>query len=109
MHFILDQNDKNILNYINILLKKGKTKLRSNSNKTYRYEITGFNNMNIIKNYFKIYPLKTKKLISYNKFYYIHKLIMNKEHLTIKGLNKIKEQVKQINKNNNYTSKIGNK
>lgn len=58
---------------------------------------------------FKNYPLKTNKLISFNKWYHIYNMILNKEHLTLEGLNKINILRKDINLNNSLNIKTGSK
>ena len=51
----------------------------------------------IIK-YIDTFPLKTKKHISYIRWLKVHKLVINKEHLTNEGIEKIKSLIKSINK-----------
>lgn len=65
--------------------------------------------MFIIKEYFDRYPLKTKKLISYNKFINILIKINNKLHLNENELNNIIILSKDINRNNILNKRIGNK
>lgn len=109
LRYILDQKDEIILNKIKLLFNIGKVSYRNKTNNVYRYTVTGFNNMNIIKEYFDKYPLKTKKLISYNKFINILNKINNKLHLNENELNNIIILSKDINKNNNLNKKIGDK
>lgn len=47
-------------------------------------------NLKTIINYFSLFPLKTKKYITYFNWLRIYKLVLNKEHFTEKGLNEIK-------------------
>ena len=42
--------------------------------------------MNDIKSYFNIFPLLTKKFLSYDNWLSIHNIITNKLHLTEAGL-----------------------
>ena len=53
------------------------------------------------------FPLKTKKSKSYENFIKVYNKILNKEHLTEEGLNKIKIFKKAINLNNSLTIKTG--
>ncbi len=109
LRYILDQKDEIILNKIKLLFNIGKVTYRSKTNNVYRYTVTGFNSMFIIKEYFDRYPLKTKKLISYNKFINILIKINNKLHLNENELNNIIILSKDINRNNILNKRIGNK
>jgi hypothetical protein len=53
----------------------------------------------IIISHFNLYPLISKKLADYTLFKLVFNLIINKEHLTIEGLNKIKAIQKLMNSN----------
>lgn len=61
LRFILDQNDKLVLNYISQLLKTGYVYNRKIPNTAYRYILETQSKISIILNYFKNYPLKTIK------------------------------------------------
>ena len=98
MRFILDQKDQAILNNVKDLFGFGKVTLRSETIYVYRYTATGFKNMNDIKSYFNIFPLLTKKSLSYDNWLSIHNIITNKLHLTEAGL----AQVKKLKKKNKY-------
>jgi hypothetical protein len=91
------------------LFNYGFITLRSNTNNVYRFTINSFIGLIPIINYLNNYPLKTKKLLSYNKWLEIYEMVINKKHLTKEGLDKIKELSKLINKNNSLTKKIGSK
>jgi len=67
MRFILDQKNESILNIINDLFGFGKVTLRSKTNNVYRYTATGFKSLNEIIYYFNLFPLLTKKALSYEK------------------------------------------
>lgn len=54
--------------------------------------------LKVIRNYFSRYELKTKKLIAFKKWCKIHDMILNKNHLTLDGLNNIDLISKDINK-----------
>jgi hypothetical protein len=51
-----------------------------------------------VKYYFSLYPLKTKKYISYLNWIKVYTLIINKKHLNSDNLVKIKNLIKKINK-----------
>jgi hypothetical protein len=107
MRYILDQKDEAILNIIKDLFGFGKVTLRSKTNDVYRYNVTGFKNMNEIISYFNKFNLLTKKAISYNNWLSIHNIIINKNHLTEEGLSQVREIQKKININNSLTNKTG--
>lgn len=107
LRFILDQNNKLCLNKIQSLFNTGKVILRTKSINHYRYTITGFSNFKDLYNYLNNYPLKTKKLESFIKWSIIYNMIINKEHLSLIGLNKIKILKTQINLNTSITKKVG--
>jgi len=107
MRFILDQKDEVILNTIRDLFGFGKVSLRSKTDGVYRYTATGFKCMNDVLSYFKLFPLLTKKALSYNKCLVIYDIISNKLHLTEDGLAKVRVLQKEININNSMTGKTG--
>lgn len=49
-------------------------------------------------NYFKKYPLKTKKYIDYLNWLKVYSLVINKQHFNKTGLNKITNLINKINK-----------
>ena len=69
--------------------------------------LKGYNGYNTVVNatklsvtikYINNFPLQTKKHISYIRWLKVYKLVINKEHLTTKGIEKIKSLIKYINK-----------
>ena len=54
--------------------------------------------LSIIIKYINNFPLQTKKHISYTRWLRVHKRVLNKEHLTVEGIEKIKSLIKFINK-----------
>lgn len=107
MRYLLDQKDGSILHIIRDLFGFGKVTLRSKTNDVYRYTATGFKSMNDVISYFKVFPLLTKKALSFEKWSTIHNLISNKFHLTEEGLAQVRALQKQININNSMTNKTG--
>jgi len=106
--FFLDQKDAfETLNYIRNLFGFGKVSLRSGTQDVYRYGVDSFKSLNPITNYFNTYPLKSKKQISFLNWSKVYNMLLNKEHLTDKGLSKIREIKKTINVNNSLTRKTG--
>lgn len=100
LRFILDQNDELALTTIRNLFNKGKVTLRSNSKNHYRYTVTGFSAFTDVYNYFNTFTLKTKKAESFIQWSIIYNMILNKEHLSIEGLNTINSLRTKINSNN---------
>lgn len=60
--------------------------------------VVNFSKLGTIINYLNHNPLKTKKIISYNRWLKVYRLVKNKEHLTPEGLMLIRTLVKSINK-----------
>ena len=73
----------------------------------YRYTVTGFKTLKDVIAYFKLFPLKTKKALSFEKWLIIHNLVSNKLHLTQEGLSQVRTLQKQINLNNSINNKTG--
>jgi hypothetical protein len=67
MRYILDQKDSVILKKFCELFEIGKVTLRSGTEDVYRYTVTGFKAMDKVIVYFKIFPLRTKKSLSFDK------------------------------------------
>ena len=107
MRYLLDQTDNIILVKIKDLFGFGKVTLRSQTENVYRYTTTGFNSMSNVLTYFKLFPLKSQKKNSLDKWANIHNMVMSKVHLTEEGSNEIKILSKQININNSKTNKTG--
>jgi hypothetical protein len=62
------------------------------------FHCSSFTKLKIIRNYFSRYKLKTKKSLSFMKWCKIHDMVLNKQHLTLEGLNKIDLLTKDVNK-----------
>ena len=107
MRYILDQKDSAILNKISLIFGFGKVSLRSGTDNVYHYTATGFKVLNFVISYFKLFPLKTKKAISFDKWLTVHDKVSNKLHLTKDGLSQVRILQKQINLNNSRTNKTG--
>jgi hypothetical protein len=107
MRYLLDQKDSLILNKVCKLFESGKVTLRSGTDGVYRYTATGFKPLNGVISYFKLFPLQTKKVISFEKWLTIHNKVSDKLHLTEEGLAQVRILQKQINLNNSMTNKTG--
>lgn len=108
LRFILDQkNSQYLFLQLRDLFSYGAVSLRCASNGVYRYQVNSFKGLIPIRNYFLIFPLKSKKLLSFKKWNEIYKMVLNKEHLLEKGLTSIRELSKNININNSLNRKTG--
>jgi hypothetical protein len=107
MRYLLDQKDRLILDKVCGLFGSGKVTLRSGTDNVYRYTATGFKALNDVISYFKLYPLHTKKAISFEKWLTVHNNVSNKLHLTEEGLVQVRILQKEINLNNSTTNKTG--
>ena len=107
MRYILDQKDSVILNKVYELFGFGKVTLRSGTDNVYRYTATGFKALNDVIAYFKLFPLQTKKALSFEKWLTVHNQVSNKLHLTEEGLSQVRTLQKQINLNNSIANKTG--
>ena len=107
MRYILDQKDSDILSRVYELFGFGKVTLRSGTDNVYRYTATGFKALNDVIEYFKKFPLQTKKAFSFEKWLIVHNHVSNKLHLTDEGLSQVRTLQKQINLNNSITNKVG--
>lgn len=108
LRFLLDQKlREGVLLLIRNLFGFGKVSLRSRTNNVKRLSIDSFKGLIGVRDYFLLYPLRTKKAISFLKWNEVYRIILAKEHLDAKGLAKIRVLAKEINANNTGTTKIG--
>ena len=106
LRFILDQkNSLYLFTIIRDLFGYGKVIVRTKD--MYRFYCNTFIGLSIVNNYFSSFPLKSKKSVSYENWLKVYKMVINKEHLTTLGLEKIRAIKKTINVNNSLTTKIG--
>ena len=94
-YIISRKNDIEFSQYLAKLIKGYITHIKSyNGYNT----VVNHGKLNIILNYIRIYPLKTKKHICYLRWYKIYNLVKNKYHFNPKGIEKIKSLTKLVNK-----------
>jgi hypothetical protein len=105
--FILDQKESKLLfDYMNILFNSGFITKRDNDN--YRFTINSYIGLIPVIEYFNKYPLKTKKLISFNKWLFLYKYIIEKiESKEMIDIDYINFHIKTININNSFSRNIG--
>jgi hypothetical protein len=56
-----------------------------------------FTGLSSVCAYFLSFPLKTKKGVSFTNWYQVYNMVINKEHLSKEGLEKVRSIVKTIN------------
>lgn len=104
LRFCLDQKFAvDLLNHICNLFGYGAVIIRKKD--MFRYYCNTF--VGIIINYFSLFPLKTKKATSLANWLKVYEMVINKEHLTDKGLEKVRKINKTINITNAQNSKTG--
>lgn len=99
LRFIVDQKEGlPLFNQLKDILGSGSIYARKNNN--YRITITNVNKLALIIKYFNVYVLRSKKQFAFEKWKVIYNCVLNKEHLTPKGMENLKELSKLINKDN---------
>lgn len=99
IRFIVDQKEGLLLfNDLKNILSYGSIYNRKNNN--FRYAVSNLNSLSIIVNYFNQFKLRTKKQWAFNKWIVIYNCVLNKEHKSPEGIEKIKVLSKLINKDN---------
>jgi hypothetical protein len=98
LRFLLDQNNAyDTFTYIQDLFGSGKVTHRGETKNVYRLTINTFTGLSSVCAYFLNFPLKTKKGVSFTNWYQVYNMVINKEHLSKEGLEKIRSIVKTIN------------
>jgi LAGLIDADG endonuclease len=101
LRFLIEQkNAESLLLHIRSLFGFDQVILRGKTNAVYRYHVNSFKGLISVKNYFLTFPLKSKKGESFNKWNKVYNMVLNKEHLILVGLDKIRILAKTINKDN---------
>ena len=114
LRFMIDQKDahNNMLylrDTLNLFITNRKLKKDNNNVITmHRIESNSIVKATLIINYLRQYNLKTWKQESFGKWVLVYTMIENKEHLTISGLETIKDLSKKINIITSITNKTGN-
>lgn len=99
IRFIVDQQEGLLLfNDLKNILSYGSIYNRKNNN--FRYSVSNLNSLSIIINYFNQFKLRTKKQLAFNKWIVIYNCVLNKEHKSPEGIEKIKVLSKLINMDN---------
>lgn len=89
LRYILDQKHAiELLTLIKNLFNHGTVIVRKED--MYRYYCNTFIGLSSIITYFDAFPLKTKKAVTLRNWKQVHNMVINKEHLTQEGLNKVR-------------------
>lgn len=108
IRFILDQrNGLEVLSTIRDQFGFGFVSLRASTNNVYRYTHKTFMGISSLLEYFDQYPLKSKKLRSFEIWHQVYIMICRKEHLNIEGVESIRRMSKTINVKIHETGQIG--
>lgn len=106
LRFCLDQKIAvDLLGHIRDIFGYGAVILRKKD--MFRYYCDTFVGLGLICRYFASFPLKTKKATSLANWLKVYEMVLNKEHLTDKGLQKVREIKRTINITNAQNSKTG--
>ena len=106
LRFIIDQkNSQELLTLIRDQFAYGKVIVRSKD--MYRFYCNSYIGLSSVNSYFSTFQLKSKKAVSYSNWLKVYTMLLNKEHLTTQGLEKIRDLKKIININNSLSHKIG--
>jgi hypothetical protein len=98
LRFLLDQNNAyDTFMYIRDLFGSGKVTHRGETKNVYRLTINTFTGLSSVCAYFLSFPLKTKKGVSFTNWYHIYNMVINKEHLSKEGLERVRSISKNIN------------
>ena len=99
LRFIVDQKEGlSFFNDFKIIFGRGSIYSRKNNN--YRYAVANLNSLSLVINYFNQFRLRTKKQWAFDKWIVIYNCVLNKEHKSPEGIEKIKVLSKLINKDN---------
>jgi hypothetical protein len=90
----------------NFFNNKGTISFSNKTKTVLRYKISNLDDIiNLVLPHFDSYPLMTSKQLNYLDFKKIIIKIKNKEHLTIKGINEIKNIIKNMNTHRKFEEK----
>lgn len=99
LRFIVDQKEGLVLfNALKDMLSYGSIYARKNNN--FRYGVTNLNSLSILIIYFNQFKLRTKKQLAFGKWVSIYNCVLNKEHKSPEGIEKIKVLSKLVNEDN---------
>jgi len=85
----LHEKDRKLLEQIKIYFGPGGGQIYKHGEKSIQYRVLSIKDMPVIISHFYLYPLMSKKSVTYKLFKLAFNLFINKEHLTMKGLEKI--------------------
>lgn len=99
LRFIVDQQEGLLVfEELKNILGTGSIYARKNNN--YRFAATKLDKLALVIEYFNVYILRTKKQLAFEKWKIVYYCVLNKEHKSSEGMNKLKELSLLINKDN---------
>ena len=108
LRFLLDQkNAESTLLHIKNLFNFGQVSVRTETKDVYRYSNDSFKGLLPVRDYFLTFKLKTNKADSFKHWLEVLTMVLNKEHLVVEGLVKIRAIAKVINLKNSLSVKTG--
>src|SRR5690606_27734059 len=96
--FAITQKDLYVIKPIAFLFNK---RVKYNKKGFYYFILSDQISLNLLVNYLKKFPLFTKKKISYERWLYLYKIFLKKEHLLLKPCF-LQKKVKLLNSFNKY-------
>lgn len=96
VRFVLEQKEESILLHIKNLFSVGNVQTTADAG-IFRYNVGSIKSNSVIVDYFLAYPLKGKKLSSFDKWKSIREMLLEKKHLKGEGIELIRELAKSIN------------
>ena len=96
VRFVLEQKEESILLHIKNLFSVGNVQTTADAG-IFRYNVGSIKSNSVIVDYFLAYPLKGKKLSSFEKWKSIREMLLEKKHLKGEGMELIRELAKSIN------------
>jgi hypothetical protein len=108
VRFLLDQkNGQMLLSHVQTLIGFGQVSLRKERGAVYRYSNNSFKGLAVVRNYYQVFPMKSKKALSFIKWNEVYTMVLAKDHLTPDGLDRIRLLAKEVNAIASATSTIG--
>ena len=96
VRFVLEQKEESILLHIKNIFSVGNVQTTADAG-IFRYNVGSIKSNSVIVDYFLAYPLKGKKLSSFDKWKSIREMLLEKKHLKGEGIELIRELAKSIN------------
>lgn len=107
MHITQNENSAKALYAIKEYFGCGVVKTDNKQTNTLKYQISSYKEINsILIPFLDKYPLLTSKRLNYLTFKKAINMMLNKEHLTVEGINKLQVLSQSMNKNRTFADKF---